>query len=57
MAILAGDFDLAFVCKVTKATSPNDRLAYGVGLIAGYFLRTLTFNRAVDINFSASLYR
>src|SRR4051812_3071633 len=49
-------FDFALVCEVSKTAGPNHGLACSVALVGGNFLRTLSSNRSVDINFTARLF-
>ncbi len=52
LAVFPGDFHLAFVCEITEATGPNNRLTGGVTFISRNFLRALAFYRTVNVNLS-----
>src|SRR5438270_9615214 len=49
LAILARQFHLSFVCKITEAARLTDRLTHAVTFVRGNFLWSLTFDRAINI--------
>src|ERR1700720_1196183 len=56
LAVFPGYFNLAFVCKITKTTGPNNGLTSGVRFISRNLLRALAFYRTVNINLSTRFF-
>ena len=56
LSVLASDLHFALVGEVAETAGANDRLAYGISFIRRNFLRSLAFDRSININLSARFF-